>query len=75
MAVDGVLPEGKALPVASIRLKVPGFDKVIPIQPSDREAIFSVQLPAGQKLTMQSWLLDKSGNELSGAYFARVLRK
>lgn len=74
-AVDGTLPEGKALAVASIRLKVHSFDKIIPVQPSDREVIFSVQLPAGQKLSMQSWLMDKSGNELSGAYFARVLRK
>ena len=74
-AVDGILPEGKALPVASVRLKIGSLDKTVFVKPSDREARFTVDLQAGQKLSMQSWLLDSSGNELAGAYFARVTRK
>ncbi|MFN5291783.1 MAG: arylsulfatase [Planctomycetia bacterium] len=74
-AVDGILPEGKALPVASVRLKIGTLDKTVSVKPSDREARFTVDLQAGQKLSMQSWLLDSSGNELAGAYFARVTRK
>ncbi|MFZ9822337.1 MAG: arylsulfatase, partial [Gemmataceae bacterium] len=65
-AVDGILPEGKALPVASVRLKIGTLDKTVSVKPSDREARFTVDLQAGQKLSMQSWLLDSSGNELAG---------
>ena len=74
-AVDGFLPEGKALPVTQVRLKVGTFDKTITVKPSDLDAKFSLQLRAGQKLAMQSWLMDVSGKELAGAYFARITRK
>jgi hypothetical protein len=36
---------------------------------------FSVKLPAGAKLPMQSWFLDAEGKELCGAYFAYVRLK
>jgi hypothetical protein len=29
----------------------------------------------GTKYTMQSWMLDKDGKEISGAYFAYVQRR
>jgi arylsulfatase A-like enzyme len=73
--VDGGLPEGKALPVAAARLKIAELDATKSVGPQDKEVVFTVRLKAGQKLPMQSWLLDANGKELCGAYFAYVRRK
>ncbi|HKA07822.1 MAG TPA: sulfatase/phosphatase domain-containing protein, partial [Gemmataceae bacterium] len=74
-AVDGGLPEGKALPVAKARLKVASLDETRPVAVTDKEAVFTVRLPAGEKLQMQTWLFDADGKELCGSYFAYVRRK
>jgi len=74
-AVDGGLPAGVALPVAKARLKVAGLDETKEVKATDQDAFFSVKLKAGEKMPMQTWLLDKDGKELSGAYFAYVERK
>ncbi len=71
-AVDGGLPAGKALPVAKVRLRVGEFDETRTVGAGDREVTFTVPLKAGTKTPMQSWLLDGSGRELAGAYFAYV---
>ncbi len=71
-AVDGILPAGKALPVAKVRLAIGGFDQTRPVGPGDKEVAFTLPLRAGTRTTMQSWLLDVSGRELAGAYFAYV---
>jgi arylsulfatase len=73
--VDDVLPPGRALPIAKMRLKIADLDETKPVGEKDREVTFTVKLKAGQKLTMQSWCYDARGRELCGAYFAYVLRK
>jgi arylsulfatase len=73
-ATQGGLPAGKALPVAKARLKVADLDETKPIGLMDKGAHYSVNLKAGTKLTMQSWLYDAGGQELC-AHFAYVQRK
>jgi hypothetical protein len=75
-AVDGELPAGKALPIASIRLTVSDLlDQSQPVPPDAKEIKFNVALKRGTKLSMQSYCYDASGKELCGAYFAYVTRK
>jgi arylsulfatase len=75
-AVDGQLPAGVALPIASIRLKVgDSLDQTKPVAADAKEVVFATHLKAGTKLQMQSFCLDASGKELCGAYFAYVTRK
>lgn len=74
-AVAGTLSPGKAMPVAKVRLKLDGFDETRPAAETDTSITFALQLKAGTKTTMQSWLLDQNGRELSGAYFAEVRRR
>jgi arylsulfatase A-like enzyme len=74
-AFVGGLPEGKALPIAKIRLKIAGLDETKPVGPNDKGITFNVALKAGTRLPMQTWCLDGDGKELCGAYFAYVRRK
>src|SRR5205814_792310 len=75
-AVDGGLPEGKALPIAKIRLKIDGvIDETKPVPAGAKEVVFTTPLKAGTKTTMQSFCYDDAGKELCGAYFAYVTRK
>src|SRR5262245_42047838 len=69
-AVDGGLPEGKALPIAKMRLKIADVDETKPVGPQDKAVTFTVRLKAGTKLPMQTWCYDAAGKELCGAYFA-----
>lgn len=73
LARDGRLPEGKALPVATVRLVVGATDATKKVTSMDKAASFTTTLPAG-RTTMQGWLLDANGKELAGAYFAYVRR-
>lgn len=72
---DGFIQAGNPLPVASVRLKIGETDTTKMIQQSDKQVTFSVKLIKGTKYTMQSWMLDKDGKEISGAYFAYVQRR
>jgi arylsulfatase len=74
-AVDGGLPPGKALPIARARLRLADVDETKPVGPGDKAVTFTVRLKAGTKMPLQTWFLDKDGNELCGAYFADVRRK
>src|SRR5262249_43940252 len=74
-AVDGGLPAGKALPIASARLKLGDLNETKPVSSADKGIKFTVALKAGAKLPMQSWFYDSNGEELCGAYFAYVRRK
>jgi arylsulfatase A-like enzyme len=71
----GKLPEGKALPIAKMRLKIADLDDTKNVGKDDKGASFSVKLKAGAKLPMQTWCLDANGKELCGAYFAYVKRR
>jgi arylsulfatase A-like enzyme len=72
--VDGTLPPGKALPVASARLKVGTRDERQAVSPQDKSVTFSLDLQAGNT-EIQSWFLDGDGKELSGAYYVTVTRR
>ena len=64
---------GKALPVASARIEIGDVEQAMPVGPEDVAATFKVQLKAG-KTKLQTWLLDKAGKELCGAYYTYVKR-
>jgi arylsulfatase len=74
-AVDGGLPEGKALPIATMRLKIADLDESKPVGKNDKGITFTVKLKAGTKLPMRTWCIDENGKELCGAYFVYVSRK
>jgi len=75
-AVDGELPEGRALPIATIRLKVGDvLDEKKPVPDGAKAVKFTTTLKAGTKVVVQSFCYDASGKELCGAYFADVTRK
>lgn len=57
------------------RLKVGDFDHTIAVDESDIYANFEVQLQASKGIHISTWLLDKDQKELSGAYYATILRK
>lgn len=63
--------ECKALPVARARLQISTFDETISVKVSDKAALFEVQLPKGET-EMKTWLIDKDGNDLCGAYYVDV---
>ncbi len=74
-AVDGTLPAGKALPIASVRLKIGDLLDETKIVADAKEVQFTVDLKAGTELAMQSFCYDATDKELCGAYFAYVMRK
>ncbi len=73
MVTDGKYLAGKALPVASARLKVGTRDERKPVSPQDKSAAFALELPAGNT-EIQTWFLDAEGKELCGAYYVYVTR-
>jgi arylsulfatase len=74
-AVDGGLPEGKALSIAKARLKIADLDDTKPVGAKDKGIAFTVKLKAGSRLPMQTWFFDATGKEQCGAYFAYVTRR
>jgi arylsulfatase len=73
--VAGGMPEGKALPIAKVRLKIgDAIDESQPVSPADKGITFKMVLLGGTTV-MQSWCYDANGRELCGAYFAYVQRK
>jgi arylsulfatase len=74
-AVDGILPEGKALPIARARLKLGEIDQAKPVTAKDKEITFTLPLKAGKKLQLLSSFTDAKGKELCGAYFVYVRRR
>jgi arylsulfatase len=74
-AVDGTLPPGMALPIASVRLKIGDLLDETKTAADAKEIRFSVDLKAGAELPIQSFCYDATGKELCGAYFAYVARK
>jgi arylsulfatase A-like enzyme len=72
--VDGVFPEGKALPIAKARLKVGEVDVSQPVAEGDKAASFTVRLQTG-KTQLQTWFYDARGEELCGAFYVEVRRR
>ncbi len=63
----------RAIPVAEVSVKIGEQTLRSSIKPEDRCAVFEVHLAAGDQ-TIEARLLDASGADLAGAYFA-YLRK
>jgi arylsulfatase len=70
-AVEGTLPEGKALPIASASLRVGGEELQAKVGEQDKAAVFHAQLKAG-RTQLHGWFSDASGQDVCGAYFAYV---
>lgn len=64
---------GLALPIAKARLKIGGHESEKLVGETDREAVFETSLPAGP-ITIQTWLLDREGKLLCGAYYVSIER-
>jgi hypothetical protein len=71
---DGMFPEGVALPVASVRLAIAGFDATKPVGDGDKAVTFEIDLPAG-RTTLRTSMIDADGKEIAGAYYATVRRR
>jgi arylsulfatase A-like enzyme len=71
--VDGMFPEGKALPAAKARVRIGPVDVSKPVAAEDKAATFSVRLSAG-KTRLDTWFYDAEGNELCGAFYVSVRR-
>jgi hypothetical protein len=65
---------GKALPIATARLKVAGIDRTQAVAPDDKAAVFHVTLPVGLT-TLQTWFYTGAGDELCGAYYVYAKRR
>jgi arylsulfatase len=75
VGVAGGMPEGRALPIAKVRLKIGDtLDETRDVSASDKGITFTTKLAAG-KTMMQSWCNDAKGETLCGPYFAYVRRK
>jgi arylsulfatase A-like enzyme len=68
------LAAGKALPIAQARLRVASHDLTAKSSGADARSIsFRVRLAAG-KTRLHGWFQDAAGQDLSGAFYARVKR-
>jgi hypothetical protein len=65
---------GKAIPIAKARLRIGDVDLTRDTQAGQTEATFTVNLQAGKTL-IETWFLDKDGNELCSAYYTKVKLK
>ncbi len=72
-AVDGSLPEGRALPVARAWMKVGEVTAEGDVSPEDRCATFVADLST-DPTRLKTWWLDSHGNRLAGAYYVSVTR-
>jgi arylsulfatase len=73
----GSLPEGKALPVAAAQLRIAGQSlSGKASNPQASNIKFEVKLRGGGERTqLHGWFQDASGNDLSGAFYARITRR
>ena len=71
--VDGEYPAGKALPIASGKLKIGEQEFVSPPDKSGESVTFTAKLEAGET-TLQTWFLDKAGADICGAYYVYAQR-
>jgi len=73
-AADGVMPAGKALPIAKARIRVSGFDESRAVAKKDASVAFPVPLKAGPA-QLQTWFADADGKALCGAYYVYLRLK
>ena len=72
---DGVLLEGKALPIARARLRIgTSPTQVQPVKENAKSAIFRATLPAG-RTRLYTWFDDVNRQTIVGAYYVYVNRR
>jgi arylsulfatase A-like enzyme len=60
--------------VAKAKLKIGEKELTMKTMPSEFGAVFTVGLKKGDKPRLQSWLYDKNGKDLGGAYFVYITK-
>jgi len=60
--------------VAKARLRIGEKELTMKTAPTELSAVFTVPLKKGDKPRLQSWLYDKNGKDLGGAYFVYVTK-
>jgi hypothetical protein len=60
--------------VAKAKLKLGEEELTMKTAPTEFSAVFTVSLKKGDKLCLQSWLYDKNGKDLGGAYFVYITK-
>ena len=63
----------RALPIAKARMKIGEIDRTVDVEANDKHASFEVELSAGD-IELKTWLLDKAGAVLCGAYYVEVIK-
>lgn len=71
--VDGEYPVGKVIPIADAKIRIGDYEAVAPPGADNQSVSFQTKLNAGP-IELETWFRDSEGNELSGAYYAYVLR-
>ncbi len=71
--VDVTSAAGKALPIASARIRIGDFEESKPVTTNAAEVIFLRRLKPGDE-RIQTWFYDERGKELCGAYYLGVER-
>ena len=71
--VDGLWPEGKGLPVASVWLQAGNIELQQPVVPDATQVTFETELKTGTT-TFKSWWYNAEGDTLAGAYYLTVER-
>ncbi len=69
----GDLMAGKALPITQARLRIGEVELRQRVSGDDQEVVFETELEPGVR-QLQSWLLDRGGDLLAGAYYLEVER-
>lgn len=71
--VDGILPEGAALPVSSAWLQAGDVEQTQQVPDAATHVTFRMALRRGTA-QIKSWWYDEDGNRLAGAYYLAVER-
>jgi len=72
---DGTYVAGKALPIASARLRIGDHELSAKPDAEGRFVRFEVDLAESGLTTLQTWFLDASGKPVCGAYYVTVERR
>jgi hypothetical protein len=73
-AVDGVFPEGIALPITKARLRIGDIDLSKPVKAEDSFVAFEVDLAPGKEKLLTSFL-GSAGEEICGAFYVTTERR
>lgn len=71
--VDGTLPEGKALPVASAWLQVASAEQTQSVPAAATHVTFRMPVEKGST-QVKTWWFDSEGRRLAGAYYLTAER-